>query len=304
MAIEPRASAERRHRGTIHVEDAKILEHTAYAGNQYVLRAAAPAAAASATPGSFAHLTCDPSVPMRRPLSIMRAARSAGWLEFLYKPVGAGLAELARRRTGETLSIMAPIGRGFALDPARPHVLAIGGGVGIPPMFFLAEELRGRRELAPIVLMGSEVPFPFELAPSALNVGARIPGASHALRLLEDWGIPSRLASNAALPGAYRGSVTALAELLLRERFAQTLDRVQVVACGPEAMLRAAARLAADAGIPCQVALEEFMACGVGGCAGCTVRVRTPEGEAMQRVCVDGPVFDAATVVGLSAARP
>ena len=120
-------------RGTIHLEDGAILEHRAFAGNQHIIRVAAPAAAARATPGSFAHVTCDPSVPMRRPLSIMRADADAGWLEFLYKPVGAGLAKLTRRKVGERLSILAPIGNGFTLDAARPRVLALGGGVGIPP---------------------------------------------------------------------------------------------------------------------------------------------------------------------------
>jgi dihydroorotate dehydrogenase electron transfer subunit len=71
---------------------------------------------------------------------------------------------------------------------------------------------------------------------------------------------------------------------------------VEIFACGPEPMLLAAAQLARDYSLPCQVSLEEFMACAVGGCAGCTVRVNTPSGPAMKRVCVDGPVFDAAMV--------
>jgi dihydroorotate dehydrogenase electron transfer subunit len=61
-------------------------------------------------------------------------------------------------------------------------------------------------------------------------------------------------------------------------------------------MLEAMARVARCHAVPCQVSLEEFMACAVGGCAGCTVRVHTPDGPAMKRVCVDGPVFDAAAV--------
>ena len=68
-------------------------------------------------------------------------------------------------------------------------------------------------------------------------------------------------------------------------------------ACGPTPMLAATARLAAEYGLPCQVSLEEHMACAVGGCAGCTVRVRTEHGPAMKRVCVDGPVFEAGSVV-------
>lgn len=287
-------------RGTIFLADAEILDHEAHAGDQHILRVLAPAAAAAARPGSFAHIGCDPSVPMRRPLSIMRADRSAGWLEFLYKPVGAGLAKLTMRRVGESLSVLAPIGNGFALDPRRSRVIALGGGVGIPPMVFLAEELRGDTKFQPLVLMGSEVPFPFELEESDLAVGGTVPGASHGLRLLEKWGIPSRLASNAGLHGSYTGHVTELARELLTAAGVDALDATQIVACGPEPMLRATARLAMELGLPCQIALEEYMACGVGGCAGCTVRVRTSNGDAMKRVCVDGPVFDAAAVYATS----
>ncbi len=67
-------------------------------------------------------------------------------------------------------------------------------------------------------------------------------------------------------------------------------------------MLEAVAALAAEYDVPCQVSLEEFMACGVGGCAGCVIEVDTPAGTAMKRVCVDGPVFDATTVFPSSAA--
>src|SRR5262245_53357645 len=123
-------------RGTVALEDAQIIDQQAFAGNQFVLRVRAPKAARLAAPGMFAHISCDPSVPLRRPLSIMRANAAEGWLEFLYKPKGAGLAKLAERRRDDTLSVIAPIGHGFALDPARPRVLALGGGVGIPPMIF------------------------------------------------------------------------------------------------------------------------------------------------------------------------
>ncbi|TLY53000.1 MAG: dihydroorotate dehydrogenase electron transfer subunit, partial [Gammaproteobacteria bacterium] len=77
---------------------------------------------------------------------------------------------------------------------------------------------------------------------------------------------------------------------------AAELSEVEVFACGPTPMLEASANLARRHGVPCQVSLEEFMACAVGGCAGCTVQVRTSAGPAMKRVCVDGPVFDAYSV--------
>lgn len=285
------------HRGTIFLEDAAVLDHRAFAGNQYVMRLAAPRCAAAATPGSFIHLTCGPDLPMRRPLSIMRTNRTEGWIEVLYKVVGHGLAELALRAPGETLSCLGPIGCGFTADAARPRRLLVGGGVGIPPMVFFAEWLAAARSgLPPLVLMGSELPFPFELVDSRLAAAGLPAGATAAMPLLENLGVPSRLASLSGFPGCHHGYVTELAEAWLGSLAAGEIREAEIFSCGPHAMLVTVAALARRHGVRCQVSLEENMACGVGGCAGCTVMVQMPDGPAMKRVCVDGPVFDAATV--------
>ena len=280
-------------RGSIFLEDAEILEHRGYEAHQYVLRVAAPRAAVTARPGSFAHIRCHDSVPLRRPLSIMRANSEEGWLEFLYKPLGAGLAKLAGRKPGERLSLLAPIGRCFSLEPSRPRVLALGGGVGIPPMVFVAEQLRNDASFAPLILMGSEIPFPFATVAGRKREG--LPSGS-AMALLEDWNVPSRLASKAGLAGSFDGFVTELGRLWLEQCPGSALAETQLLACGPPAMLSAVAALAAEFRLPCELAVEEFMACGVGGCAGCTLRVQTEQGPAMKRVCVDGPVFAARDV--------
>ena len=286
----------RPHRGTIFVEQAEILAHEAHPGAQHVLRVHAPRAARTARPGSFAHVQCDPALPMRRPLSLMRADADAGWLEMLYKVVGDGTAKLARRRPGEVLDLMAPIGRPFAPDPARPRALLLGGGVGLPPMVFLADHLRRRPGFRPVAFLGSEVPFPFPLRPSQILFPQAPAGVIACMPLLDDWGVPSRLASLQGYTGCHEGYVTDLAR-----RYLDALDdaqraEVELFACGPEPMLAAAARLARDYGLPGQLSLEEYMACAVGGCAGCVVEIVTPEGPAMKRVCVDGPVFPAASI--------
>jgi dihydroorotate dehydrogenase electron transfer subunit len=288
----------REHRGTIFVEDAEVLAQSEYPGRQFVIRLKAPRCAAAAVPGSFAHLTCDAQVPMRRPLSIMRADTRAGWIEILYKIVGPGLEALSKQVTGSVLSVLGPVGRGFTPDRARPHALLVGGGVGIPPMIFLAETLRSRRDAdwSSLVLMGSEIPFPFQARPSTLLVPGMPEGTIAAMPLLEDWDVPSRLTSLAGFPGCYPGYVTELAAQWLGSRDRAALERVSVFACGPTPMLQAAAVVARRFGVPCQVSLEEFMACAVGGCAGCAVPVVTDQGLAMKRVCVDGPVFDANAV--------
>ena len=291
-------AAARAHRGTIGLQDATVLAHQHLAADQHVLRLQAPRVASAAQPGSFVHLQCDAAIPMRRPLSIMRVDAGAGWIELLYKVVGGGLAALAKRAVGETLSVLGPVGQGFVVHPERRRVLAIGGGVGIPPMVFLAERLRGdqRADWQPLVLMGSEIPFPFTARPSRILVPGMPDGSIACMPLLDEWGIASRLASRAGFPGCHDGWVTELARIWLLSLGPAQRAEVEVFACGPTPMLAATAALAREFALPCQVSLEEYMACAVGGCAGCAVRVQTPAGVAMKRVCVDGPVFDAMTV--------
>ena len=280
---------DRPHRDTILVEEAEILSHQAFPGDQYLLRVLAPGCARRARPGQFAHLQVHPLRPLRRPISIMRASPEEGWMDLLYKVVGEGTALLAQRRAGEFIDLMAPIGRPFEVKERRP--LLIGGGVGMPPMVFLAESLRhdGR---SPFVILGSEAPFPFDARPSQILVPGMPDGVIGAMPLLEDWGIPSRLASLQGYPGCFEGYVTDLARHWLQALEPEARADVGLYACGPHPMLAAVVALAREFGLPVQVSLEEFMACGVGGCAGCVVEVATDAGPAMQRVCVDGPVFD------------
>jgi len=285
------------HHDTIFVEDARIVAHLPYPDDQYVLRVIAPECARRAVPGSFAHIRCDTDIPMRRPLSIMRANPDSGEVEFLYKIVGTGLAALSRAREGETLSIMGPIGNGFTPDRQRPNKLMIGGGVGIPPMVFLAEQLtEADGPDSKLVLMGSEVPFPFASADSTLPVNGIDAAVNATMPELENIGVPARLASLQNYSGCYQGYVTDLARDWLTAQDAAVVDQTEMFACGPEPMLAAAASVAAKFGIPCQLCLEEYMACAVGGCAGCAVPVHTESGVAMKRVCVDGPVFAAHSI--------
>jgi dihydroorotate dehydrogenase electron transfer subunit len=294
------AGADRPQRGTIFLEEAEVLAQERFAGDQLILKLRAPKCAAAATAGSFVHLSCDASLPMRRPLSIMRANPRSGSIEVLYKILGPGLRLLAEKKAGDRISTLGPIGNGFVPHAQRPHTLLVGGGVGIPPMIFLAEVLRERNDAPwqPLVLMGSEVPFPFRPRPSTILVPGMPEGAIACMPMLDEWGIPSRLASLAGYPGCYEGYVTDLAAAWLESLDRAALDEVEMFACGPTPMLRAAAAVARRFGIPCQVSLEEFMACAVGGCAGCAVRVETSAGPAMKRVCVDGPVFEAQAVFG------
>lgn len=293
----PKHGVAQQNRGTLFVEEARVIDVRSFPGDQFVIRLASPRCAASASPGSFVHVQCDEAIPMRRPLSIMRASADEGWIEVLFKIVGEGLRALARKEPGDVISSIGPIGHGFTPDPARPRALLIGGGVGIPPMVFLAERLKDDKpDWQPLVIMGSEIPFPFDIESSSIATPWLDDEIVGTMPLIEQWGIPARLASLADFGGTYRGYVTDLAREWLESLSRDELEEVEIFSCGPTPMLEAVAALAREFGLPCQVSLEEFMACAVGGCAGCTVLVQTDDGPAMKRVCVDGPVFEAATV--------
>ena len=284
-------------RDTINLEQAEILSQESYPEGQFVVRLAAPQTAKEAAPGNFVHIQCGPGIPMRRPMSIMRADPDKGWIDIMYKVHGTGTELLSNRSPGDKLSLLGPIGVPFKMSGYRKLPLLIGGGVGIPPMIFLSEHIRKNvKACKPFVIAGSEIPFPFTLVPSKIMVSGMPEGIIASMPLMEDWGIPSRLTSKQGYAGCYDGFVTDLARIWLDSLDSELLHEVEIFSCGPTPMLKAVAAMADDYQLPCQVSLEEYMACGVGGCAGCAVLVTTGSGQAMKRVCVDGPVFEAAAV--------
>ena len=280
------------HRGSIQVLDCQILAHYQFEGDQYILTLDSPEIAKATKPGQFVHITVSDSLAMRRPISIMSVDTDNSTFDLLYKVVGEGTRQLAERKIGEVLSIIGPIGNGFELTDKKLPLL-IGGGVGMPPMIAIAQQMKDTNH-DPFVILGSEVPFPF--TPELSKMGNPCPNASHTMPLLEEWNIACRLASLQNYEGVFKGYVTDLAREYLNTLSTDELAQVEVYSCGPHPMLEAVAKLAKEYDLPCQVSLEEYMACAVGGCAGCVVEVQTDAGPAMKRVCVDGPIFDATTV--------
>ena len=283
------------HRQKIKICDGKILTTQSFEGQQHVMRVHCPEIAACSKPGNFVHIKCSKELSMRRPMSIMRVSLRDGWIEFLFKTVGKGTDLLTKQEVGAIISILGPIGVPFKLSGYKKKPILIGGGVGIPPMIYLAEHMKKHTDIKPLVLMGSEVPFPFPLKPSQIMTG-RVPNDTiAAMPLLEDWGICSRLASNQGYAGCYDGFITDLAKFAILS--SSEKNDIELFACGPTAMLKVVQLMASEFDLSCQISLEEHMACAVGGCAGCVVEINTPAGMGMQRVCVDGPIFEAENVV-------
>ena len=287
----------RANHATIFVEQGRVLNHTAYAAKQYRMVLHAPRCAQVACPAQFVHLRCSDTLKMRRPYSIMSASSEQGCIEILYKVVGKGSDALSQKQVGDEINLLGPIGNGFTRHRHQSEALLLGGGVGIPPILFLAEQIKQDSTAAPLVMIGSEIPFPFKLARSQLAITEMNPDYHLALARLETLGIPSRLASGQRKPGCFEGYIDAFARSYLTKLSRQRLDNIEIYACGPMPMLKSIVVLAAEFKLPCQLAVEEYMACGVGGCAGCSIAVQDNGKVAMQRVCVDGPVFNADRLV-------
>lgn len=233
------------------------------------LRLEAPAIARRARPGQFVMAqACGAGAPFwRRPFGVCQSdGRSQ--VELLIKAVGTGSRLIAAIGQGDHLDLVGPLGRGFTVDGPGP-VLLVGGGFGIAPLLFLADRLR-RKRIPCEVLLGGRCREDLLLRKELSLAGAKVACTT------ED--------------GKFgrRGFVT----LLLAERLAAKHPPARLAASGPEAMLRSVARLAREHQVPAEVSLEEVMACGLGVCNGCVRRVN---GQ-YQRVCKDGPVFDAAAV--------
>ena len=281
------------HRDTISVNDCQVLAHYQFEADQYIITLESKEIADSTRPGQFVHLSVSGMLAMRRPISVMSVDTDNGTFDLLYKIVGEGTKQLADRKIGDVLSVIGPIGNGFELTD-RKIPLLIGGGVGMPPMIAIAQKIKDNAYYNPYVILGSEVPFPFEASQSSLN--GFNSSKFYTMPLLEEWRVPCGLASLQDYEGVYKGYVTDLAREYLDSLSSSDLKEVEVFTCGPNPMLEAVSKLSNDYNLPCQASLEEYMACAVGGCAGCVVEVKTENGPAMKRVCVDGPVFDAKTV--------
>jgi dihydroorotate dehydrogenase electron transfer subunit len=254
------------------------------AGAYQALTLVAPRIAEAARPGQFVHLLAgeDRSFPLRRPFSIHRVdppggSGGPGTVEVVFDVVGAGTLALSRLRAGDVVDVLGPLGRPFAPPGEPAGCVLVGGGYGTAPLFFLAAELRARR---------CRVDFVIGAASAARLLDPAEAGRlGHSLAVTTDDGSAGR-----------RGLVTdPLPDLLART------GAGRVYACGPMPMLAAVSRLSAAAGVPCQVAVEEQMACGTGICFSCVLPVgggggAGPAETRMARSCLEGPVFDGAAI--------
>jgi dihydroorotate dehydrogenase electron transfer subunit len=241
---------------------------------------------------------CKRNVILRRPFSFadVTVEPDRTTAELLYCVLGPASVRLTALATGDSASIIGPLGNGFSVPENKQLALLVVGGMGAPPIRCLAKHLRAEcPEMKAIAFVGAKsvdaLPFEGELGEISSEVGAFIPAFAR-------YGISSAVATDDGSAG-YWGFVTHRLDQWLTEQRDWSPQGTVICACGPEPMLAAVARIAAQRDIDCQVSMERRMACGVGLCQSCAVECRVEgSSETVYKLCCqDGPVFDARTVV-------
>ena len=230
-----------------------------------------------ALPGQFVNVAVGaPATLLRRPFSIYRTSRQGPWagtVEFVLDPHGPGTQWLGERVAHDVFDVVGPLGEPFPLPQQRVSCLLVGGGYGAAPLFFLADSLQAEGQRVDMVIGAATSDRIFN-AMEAKRTSASVTFTTEDGTLGEAGLVTDVLAQVAT---DCRSGV--------------------VYACGPMPMLRAVSLQCVELGLPCQVAVEEHMACGVGVCWTCVVPIRGKDGHArMRRACIDGPVFNGARI--------
>ena len=249
-------------------ENGTVRENQALSHNIFALTIDAPRICALAQPGQFVHITCGDANLLRRPISICQA--HDGILKIVFVVKGDGTKWLSQRRDGDVLDIVGPAGHGFDMTRLGEKPVFIGGGIGVPPMLQTMQAAKAQGA-QPTAILGFR------------NADAVI--------LEKDFQAVGTVYT-ATDDGSY--GIHGFVSDVLKEHIS---EYTSVCCCGPKPMLRALATIAEEAGIPCQVSMEERMGCGIGACLVCVCSLKKENGDTRYgHVFKDGPVFDSKEV--------
>ena len=250
---------------------------------------------------------CQPVAMLRRPFSLAGRGddENGTWIDIIHRVVGVGTQWLGELGEGDAVDLIGPLGNWFELAGDKSLGLLVGGGVGLPPMFYLAEALHQAgwdavafvgatsADLLAVTINPDQAPDPIGLPTHCVDEFWR---QGFAAAVTTDDG-------SAGMPGRITDALGPLLDGLSPARRRQTV----VFTCGPEPMMHAAAKLACAHEVDCQVCLEQAMACGMGTCQSCIVKIedeakphgRTETGRPwrFKLACTDGPIFNAPQVV-------
>ncbi len=259
-----------------------ILSNEEAAEAHYLLRCECAEIAKHARPGQFIHVMIPQGsgLLLRRPFTIYTVEGSE--ITMLYQIIGDGTKQLSEMPKDAPLQVLGPLGNTFNYTTKPEPAILVGGGAGIASLMLLAVALR-KKGIETLGLVGAQY-------------HARLLSVAD----LESIGITVYIATDDGSVG-YHGYITDLLTDLLkgsRNRGCKSLLHPTIYACGPHGMLSAVTKIAADFEVPAQIAMENRMGCAMGVCLGCVCPVRTgTDSFEYQRVCTEGPVFNAADIV-------
>jgi dihydroorotate dehydrogenase electron transfer subunit len=251
---------------------------------------------------------CEPTALLRRPFSLAgRGDDDEGtWIDVIHRVVGVGTAWLSSLKPGDAVDMIGPLGNWFSLPQGKSIGLLVGGGVGLPPMFYLAEAMR----LAGWSAVGFIGATTADLL--AVHFAAGVTPDSQGVPTLcvdefARHGFASVITTDDGSVGLH-GRVTRGLEAYVSTMSPEDIARAMIYVCGPEPMMHAIARVADAHGLDCQVCLEQAMACGMGTCQSCVVKIEdhshsphavTESGRPWRYrlACTDGPIFNAPLVI-------
>jgi dihydroorotate dehydrogenase electron transfer subunit len=262
---------------------ARVIANRALSTEYNVLALDAPAIAGAAAPGQFVMIKPGTGVEplLRRPFSVFEILRDGGGaasgLTILSKRIGPSTRLIYDARVGQRVDCLGPLGRPFTVVDPPAEAWMIAGGVGLAPFATLAQALRARG------------------VTTTLFYGARRAADLFYVDFFRDLRVDLVLTTEDGSAGE-RGRVVAPLDRQLAAR--DPGSPLMLYACGPEAMLAAAARIAGKYGRPCQVSVERIMGCGLGGCYSCVIPLRRDDGGFHHvRSCLSGPVLAADRIV-------
>ena len=276
-------------KNTIEYDSYEVISNKTLPDKQHIITIKAPQIVKSFKMGQFVHLQCAETLLMRRPFSIMSVDKKEGTFNIFYKEIGYGSTILSKKKAKSKINVIGPIGKPFMLTNKTIPIL-IGGGLGMPPIISMAQNLAFNNKYQPAVFLGSKLSLPF--APVDSNINFFKPEINKTIPIMDNWQILCRLASEYYKKGIFTGFVTDLADIYIKQLSQQQKKQIEFFACGPYPMLEVVHKLALKYNAPCQISVEEYMACGVGGCAGCAILIKKDGQLIMKRVCVIGPVFN------------
>lgn len=271
------------------IQNTKIISNKRINNNYYKITIEAPKIARQARPGQFLEVKVNNTYEplLRKPFSIHRVRSQKlevrSQIEILYEVVGRGTKDLSQRKAGEYLDVMGPLGNGFSsLDSGS--LILVGGGIGIAPLLFLAENTSIQYPVYPERSRGT----------SSIQV---LIGAETKRKILckndfKKLGCSVRISTDDGSSG-FKGKVTDLLKEILRRTKNEAMpagrqERRTIYACGPKPMLEEVSKISKRYNVRAEVCLEAYMACGFGVCLGCAVKTQT----GYKLVCKDGPVFN------------